>query len=58
MRDDTIKLLNDDDGRPKRGALYGSHKTVVPNCVNVWSSLLMDVKIMVLLTTRLHRGWW
>ena len=24
-----------DDGRPKRGALCGSHKTVVPNCVNV-----------------------
>ena len=33
---DTIMLLNGDDGRPKRGALCGSHKTVVPNCVNVW----------------------
>ena len=34
---DTIMLLNgDDDGKPKRGALCGSHKTVVPNCVRVW----------------------
>ena len=33
MRDDTIKLLSDDDGAPKRGVLYGSHNTVVPYCV-------------------------
>ena len=35
MKGDTIMLLSDDDGTPKRGALCGSHKTVVPNCVNV-----------------------
>ena len=57
MREDTIKLLNDDDGRPKRGALCGSHKTVVPNCVNVWFSLLLDVTVMVPLTGP-DRGWW
>ena len=32
---DTIMLLNGDGGRPKRGALCGFHKTIVPNCVNV-----------------------
>ena len=50
MKGDTIKVLCADDGWPNGGALYGSHKTVVPKCVNGWFSLLMDVKIMVLPT--------
>ena len=29
MKGDTIKLLNDDDGRPKRGALWNTRKTCV-----------------------------
>ena len=29
MKGDTIKLLNDDDGRPKRGTLWNSRKTCV-----------------------------
>ena len=36
MKGDTIKLLNEDDGRSKRGVLCGSHKAAVPKCVNVW----------------------
>ena len=32
---DTIKLRRDDGGGPKRGALYGSHNTVLPYRVKV-----------------------
>ena len=34
VKDDVVELLNGDDGRPKRGALCGSHKTVVHKCVS------------------------
>ena len=44
--------------RAKRDALHGSHNAVVPNCVNVWFSFLLDVKIMIPLTTRPDRVWW
>ena len=36
MKGGAVELLNGEVGRPNRGALCGSHKTVVPNCVNVW----------------------
>ena len=33
MKGDTMKLLNDDDDRPKRSALWNSRKTRVARCV-------------------------
>ena len=43
---DTVELLNGDDGRPKRGELCGSHKTVVPNCVNVWFYCVTSLAVL------------
>ena len=43
---DTIMLFNGDDGRPKRGALCGSHKTVVPNCVNAWFCCVASLAVL------------
>ena len=46
MKGDANEVLYGDDGRFTRGALCGSHTTVVPNCVNRWFYCVTSLAVL------------